>query len=100
MFGDDSSYLKAIEVLLIYLCQDLLQSVLNFFGSESAEEHHFDLSCHEKEVPSCAMDPAIKGKAIQHLDEAPVPRTRRSLQPKGLHHQGRLIGQNCAYLNS
>ncbi len=67
-FRNNSRDLDAIEVLLLYLPEDLLQCVLDLLRSEGAKEHHLDFSCHEKEVPSCGMDLAIKGEAIQPLD--------------------------------
>jgi len=45
-------------------------------GSENAVHLYFFR--HEKEVPSCGMDPAIKSGAIEHFHQAPVPNGARS----------------------
>src|SRR2546423_7920464 len=85
---NDPSDFEAIEVLHPHFSQDSLQCVLDLFRSTSAKENYLDLCRHEKEVPPCGMDLAIKGEAIQRLDQAPVPRAGLTLQSKELRHQG------------
>jgi len=64
---------KAIEVLLSHLQTNPLQCFLDTFCRERTENSCLHFLGHEKEVPPRGMDLAIKGEAIQRLDQAPVP---------------------------
>src|SRR3979490_163019 len=80
----NSSYFEAIEVLRPHLSQDSLQCVLDLSRSDHPEEHHLHFRCQEKEMPTGSTDLTIKGKAIQTLEHAPLPRVRFTLQRNDL----------------
>src|ERR1700682_338747 len=61
---NDSGNFKAIKVLVPHLPQNSLQCVLDTLRSHSTKAHHLYFCRHEKEVPSCSMDLAIKGETI------------------------------------
>src|ERR1043166_1473762 len=77
-----------------HLCQDSFQRVLDFLRSESAKEHHPYFCRHEKEVPACGMDLAIKCETIEGFDHAPIARAGLTLQPEELGYQRPFFDQN------
>ena len=70
--GNDPSDFEAIEILFPHFSQDSPQCVLDLLCPNGAEEHHLNFCCHEEEVPAGGLDFAIKAKAIQRFELAPV----------------------------
>src|ERR1700736_2902172 len=91
--GNDPSYFEAVD-LGPHLHQNSFHCVLNLLRAERTKENDLYFRRHEKELPPCGMDLAIKGEDIQRHDQVPVPRIGLALQAKELCHQRLLFDQN------
>jgi hypothetical protein len=86
--------LKAVEILRPYFLEDSLYRASDLCGSGRSQEHYFDFTRHEEEIPPRGMYLSSEGRTVHSPDDAPAHGVRLNFEGQELRDRRPVFDQN------